>query len=216
MTTLAYTLSDSATMTRRNVRRLLRYPSMTLLLVGLPMGVYAGLRPKSAGAKSIMTGSILGFSLPNFWVGLMLIMTFAVVLPDLLPWWPRLPASGRGQTVDVLGVKLSIFTWDGWRHLLLPAVTLALYKGLPVILLIMAVLTLLYGFVTTRTVIGRRIYALGGNRLAAQLSGVKTERLIFFTFANMGALAALAGLVVADGLGPIPVGWWRVGRRVLS
>ena len=99
------------------------------LLVGLPMGVYAGLRPKSIGAKSIMTGSILGFSLPNFWVGLMLIMAFAVVLPDLLPWWPRLPASGRGQTVDVLGMKLSIFTWDGWRHLLLPAVTLALYKG---------------------------------------------------------------------------------------
>jgi putative multiple sugar transport system permease protein len=75
--------------------------------------------------------------------------------------------------------------------------TLALYKGLPVILVIMAGLTLLYGFITTRTVVGRRIYALGGNRLAAQLSGIKTERLIFITFANMGLLAALAGLVVA-------------------
>ncbi len=74
---------------------------------------------------------------------------------------------------------------------------LALYKGLPVILVIMAVLALLYGFITTRTVIGRRIYALGGNVLAARLSGVKTERLIFFTFANMGLLAALAGIVVA-------------------
>ena len=77
-------------------------------------------------------------------------------------------------------------TWD-----------LAMYKGLPVILVIMGGLALFYGFVTTRSVIGRRIYALGGNRLAAQLSGVKTERLTFLTFANMGLLAALAGLVVA-------------------
>ena len=77
------------------------------------------------------------------------------------------------------------------------AYNLALYKGLPVILVIMGVLTLFYGFVTTRTVVGRRIYAIGGNRLAAQLSGVKTERLIFLTFANMGLLAGLAGLVVA-------------------
>jgi putative multiple sugar transport system permease protein len=77
------------------------------------------------------------------------------------------------------------------------AYKLALYKGLPVILIIMLLLALFYGFVTTRTVIGRRIYALGGNRLAAQLSGVKTERLIFLTFANMGLLAGLAGLVVA-------------------
>src|SRR6185312_1607098 len=95
----------------------------------LPMGVYAGLRPNSPGSKAIMTGSILGFSLPNFWVGLMLIMVFAVMLPDLVPGWPRLPASGRGATVDVLGVHLSFLTLDGLRHLLLPAITLSLYKG---------------------------------------------------------------------------------------
>ena len=77
------------------------------------------------------------------------------------------------------------------------AYNLALYKGLPVVLIIILALILFYGFVTTRTVIGRRIYALGGNRLAAQLSGVKTERLIFLTFANMGLLAGLAGMVVA-------------------
>lgn len=99
------------------------------LVFGLPMGIYAGLGPKSVGAKGIMTGSILGFSLPNFWVGLMLIMVFAVLLPDLIPGWPRLPASGRGATVNVLGVKLSLFTADGLLHLLLPALTLALYKG---------------------------------------------------------------------------------------
>ncbi len=99
------------------------------LVLGLPMGIYAGLRPKSVGAKTIMTGSILGFSLPNFWVGLMLIMVFAVMLPDLIPGWPRLPASGRGATVDLFGLRLSMFTGDGLLHLLLPALTLALYKG---------------------------------------------------------------------------------------
>jgi putative multiple sugar transport system permease protein len=70
-------------------------------------------------------------------------------------------------------------------------------KGLPNVLIIMGALTLLYTFVTTRTTIGRRIYALGGNRLAAQLSGVRTDRLTFLTFANMGVLAGLAGLIVA-------------------
>ena len=93
------------------------------------MGVYAGLRPHTPGSKAIMTGSILGFSLPNFWVGLMLIMVFAVLLPDVVPGWPRLPASGRGATVDLWGLKLSFLTRDGLLHLLLPAVTLSLYKG---------------------------------------------------------------------------------------
>jgi peptide/nickel transport system permease protein len=92
------------------------------VLVGLPLGVYAGLRPDGLGAKSIMTGSILGFSLPNFWLGLMLIMIFAV-------WLGLFPASGRGPTASVLGIKLSVFTFAGWWHLFLPALTLALAKG---------------------------------------------------------------------------------------
>ena len=66
---------------------------------------------------------------------------------------------------------------------------LASYRGLPNVLIIMGALILLYMFVTARMTIGRRIYALGGNRMAAQLSGIRTERLIFLTFANMGALA---------------------------
>jgi putative multiple sugar transport system permease protein len=74
---------------------------------------------------------------------------------------------------------------------------LASYRGLPNVLIIMSALILLYMFVTQRMTIGRRIYALGGNRLAAQLSGIRTERLIFLTFVNMGALAGLAGLIVA-------------------
>ena len=91
------------------------------LIIGIPLGVYAGLKPKGFISKSIMTFSILGFSLPTFWIGLVMIMLFSVYLG-----W--LPASGRGDTVSVLGVPLSIFTLDGLAHLLLPALNLALFK----------------------------------------------------------------------------------------
>jgi len=74
---------------------------------------------------------------------------------------------------------------------------LASYKGLPNVLIVMALLIALFDFVTSRTTIGRRVYALGGNEKAAKLSGIKTERLAFYTFINMGVLAALAGLVFA-------------------
>ncbi len=86
-------------------------------------------------------------------------------------------------------VILVAFVYIGWL--------LASYRGLPNVLMVMAALIVLFTFVTTRTVIGRRIYAVGGNEKAAKLSGVKTERLVFLTFANMGMLAALAGLIFA-------------------
>ncbi len=96
------------------------------IVLGVPLGVIAGLTPESWTGRGIMAGSILGFSLPNFWVGLMLILIFAVQLR-----W--LPASGRGETVEVLGVPLALFTANGWSHLILPAITLALYKAALVI-----------------------------------------------------------------------------------
>lgn len=74
---------------------------------------------------------------------------------------------------------------------------LATFRGLPNVLITMTVLTVVYAFFTERTTIGRRIYALGGNEKAAKLSGIKTERLTFLAFANMGMLAALAGLIFA-------------------
>jgi len=74
---------------------------------------------------------------------------------------------------------------------------LSTYRGLPNVLITMAVLISAYTFLTNRTTIGRRIYALGGNEKAAKLSGIRTERLTFLTFANMGFLAALAGLIFA-------------------
>jgi putative multiple sugar transport system permease protein len=74
---------------------------------------------------------------------------------------------------------------------------LSSYKGLPNVLIVMLLLMLFYDFVTSKTTLGRRIYALGGNEKAARLSGIKTERLTFYTFINMGVLSALAGLIFA-------------------
>jgi peptide/nickel transport system permease protein len=93
----------------------------TAIILGIPLGMYAGFRPQSAVAKTIMGGSILGFSLPTFWVGLMLIMVFAVDLR-----W--LPSTGRGQTATVFGITTSLATIDGLRHIMLPALNLALFK----------------------------------------------------------------------------------------
>jgi putative multiple sugar transport system permease protein len=74
---------------------------------------------------------------------------------------------------------------------------MASYKGMPNVLVIMFVLMVAYTFVTNRTTIGRRVYAVGGNEKAAKLSGIKSERVSFYTFVNMGMLAALAGLIFA-------------------
>ncbi|WP_460776245.1 multiple monosaccharide ABC transporter permease [Microbacterium sp. GXF7504] len=75
------------------------------------------------------------------------------------------------------------------------AYSLASYKGIPVTLIVLAILVLAYGLVMNRTVFGRHIYAIGGNRHAAELSGIKTRRVDFWLFVNMGFLAALAGLI---------------------
>jgi peptide/nickel transport system permease protein len=91
------------------------------VVLGIPLGLWAGLRPESVSAKAIMAGSILGFSLPTFWVGLMLIMVFSV-------WLGWLPPTGRGHTVNVLGIEFSFLTLDGLRHLFMPALNLALFK----------------------------------------------------------------------------------------
>ena len=94
--------------------------SMTLAIVtGVPVGLYAGLDPDSRPSRIIMGGTVLGFSLPSFWKGMMLILLFAVVLG-----W--LPTAGRGETVSVLGIQTSLLTRDGLTHLALPAINLAI------------------------------------------------------------------------------------------
>jgi peptide/nickel transport system permease protein len=90
--------------------------------LGIPLGLVAGLFSRSFAARGIMAGSIVGFSLPNFWLGLMLILLFAVQLKIL-------PAGGRGDTRELLGIQWSFLTADGLRHLILPALTLAIYKA---------------------------------------------------------------------------------------
>jgi peptide/nickel transport system permease protein len=91
------------------------------VLLGIPLGLWAGLKPDSAAGKTIMAGSILGFSLPTFWVGLMLIMVFSV-------WLGALPTSGRGPTSNILGIPVSFLSLEGLRHLILPAANLALFN----------------------------------------------------------------------------------------
>lgn len=91
------------------------------VVIGIPLGVYAGLKPDSPVSKTIMAGSILGFSLPTFWVGLMFIMLFAV----MLGW---LPSGGRAATTSLLGIQVSFLSWDGLKHLFLPALNLSLFK----------------------------------------------------------------------------------------
>lgn len=89
------------------------------IILGIPLGLYAGIRPNSWISRSLMGASIVGFSLPSFWVGLMLITLFAVELNIL-------PSAGRGDTVELFGVGWSFLTWNGLQHLFLPALNLSL------------------------------------------------------------------------------------------
>jgi peptide/nickel transport system permease protein len=112
---------------------------MLSIVLGIPLGLYAGLKPNSAFSRIIMAGSILGFSLPTFWVGLLLIMIFAVECQSWAPWLAQvtgigglanmcLPSTGRGPVTHVLGIETSLHTPRGWAHIFLPALNLALLK----------------------------------------------------------------------------------------
>jgi peptide/nickel transport system permease protein len=90
-------------------------------IIGIPAGIWAGYKPESLGAKAIMALSVLGFSVPTFWVGLLLIMTFAVELG-----W--LPSGGRGPVGSFLGIPTSLISAQGLSHILLPALNLSLFK----------------------------------------------------------------------------------------
>ncbi|MEO3692027.1 multiple monosaccharide ABC transporter permease [Roseateles paludis] len=126
----------------------------------------------------------------------LLIAAVVVLLAVGLAWRDRASARQHGIVVEPLALwlgRLVLFCGLGLGLVWL----LGGYKGLPVVLLMMAVLTAVYAFVTQRMVVGRRLYALGGNEKAARLSGVQTERLVFASFVNLGVLTALAGLIFA-------------------
>ena len=187
----------------------LRIPSFIVTLAG--MLIFRGLTWKVLGSTNAGPFAESFDKISSGWI------------PD--PWgganfWPLTLAIGIG--LAIIGVVLQIkgrmerqkhgveeepiAVFIGRAVLMFAAASYVSYllshwRGIPNMLVIMALLILVYGFVTTRTVIGRRIYALGGNEKAAKLSGVKTERLAFFTFVNMGVLAALAGLIVTARFG---------------
>lgn len=129
----------------------------------------------------------------------------------------------HGLTLIITAIAIGVITWIGmrarardaefgitpepsglfWgRTAIIAAATafvgyqLASFRGLPNVLIVLTILTILYAFFTENTVQGRRIYAVGGNEKAAKLSGIRTDRLVFFCFVNMGVLAALAGMMV--------------------
>lgn len=89
--------------------------------VGIPLGMYAGARPDSKASRAIMGLSLVGVSLPSFWIGILLMLGFGV-------WLGWLPTGGRGETAGLPGLRLSILTLDGWSYIILPALNLALFK----------------------------------------------------------------------------------------
>ena len=95
--------------------------ALLALLLGVPMGVYAALRRGSFTSQMLMTLSLLGVSLPTFLIGILLILVFTVGLG----WFPSF---GRGDTVQLGGWSTGLLTLDGWHHIVLPAVTLAVFQ----------------------------------------------------------------------------------------
>ena len=89
------------------------------ILIGIPLGVFAGAAPKRLTSKITMAGSIFGVSLPSFWVGMIMIYVFSLAMGIT-------PVSGRGEIGEIFGIKTSLATVDGWHHLILPAITLAM------------------------------------------------------------------------------------------
>jgi len=89
------------------------------IVIGIPLGVFAGAAPKRLTSKLTMAGSIFGVSLPSFWVGMIMIYVFSLMLN-------LTPVSGRGEVGEIFGIKTSLATLDGWHHLILPAITLAM------------------------------------------------------------------------------------------
>ncbi|MDH3699688.1 MAG: ABC transporter permease [Alphaproteobacteria bacterium] len=169
--------------------------------IGIPLGMFAGLYPESPVSRTIMAGSILGFSLPSFWVGLMLIMVFAV----MLGW---LPSTGRGHTVEVFGIQLSILTWDGFTHILLPAINLSLLKMALVIRLTRAGMreVMLTDYIKFARAKGLR------NRRVVGVHAMKNILIPLVTVVGLEFGDLLAGSIVTETV----FAWPGIGRLVVN
>ena len=170
-----------------------------LIFRGLTIALLRGesVGPFPRGFQNISSGFIPDFfNYEGFHITTMLI---GVILAVLLIF---LDARGR-KNQQKYGFEVTPFYFFVAKNVLITAAVLgfcylmASYKGLPNVLVLLFVLVTFYAFITSSSVIGRRIYAMGGNEKAARLSGVNTPRLLFYTFINMGVLASLAGLIVA-------------------
>lgn len=150
--------------------------------VSQQLAQFFGIEPNRRGnyifnAFSLVIGATLAIGL------------FAMALRNRLAHGSHAEDEPFGLFLGRLAIVCAALLYFAWL--------MANYRGLPNVLIIMALLIAVYTFVTTKMTVGRRIYAIGGNAKAAKLSGINTERLVFLVFANMGFLAALAGLVFA-------------------
>ncbi len=170
-----------------------------LVFRGLTLWLLAGqnVGPFPRSFQSLSTGFIpdaFGVDKPNM-TALALVALAAVAI-----LWMGLRARARDQQFGITPEPMVVFTIRNFvitAALLFVGYKLASFRGLPNVVVVLSVLTVLYAFFTESTTTGRRIYALGGNEKAARLSGINTDRLVFLTFCNMGVLAALAGMIVA-------------------
>jgi len=166
-----------------------------ILLQGESVGPFPrGFQNISSGfIPDIFNGSLNGkpFHVTTILIGVLL--SVVLIVMDL---------RGR-KNQQKYGFEVTPFYFFVVKNIIITAAVMGLcylmasYKGLPDVLVLLFVLITAYAFITSSSVIGRRIYAMGGNEKAAKLSGVNTARLLFYTFVNMGVLAALAGIIVA-------------------
>lgn len=181
-----------------------RIPSFIVTLAG--MMVFRGATLWLLGGQNIgpfppeFQALANGFVPDLFGVGKPNAFALAVIAAAIVvQFWTGFRARARDAEFGLAQEPMGFF-WG--RNLIIAAATafvgwqLASFRGLPDVLVVLTVLTVLYAFFTENTTMGRRIYAVGGNEKAAKLSGIRTDRLVFFCFVNMGMLAALAGMVV--------------------
>jgi putative multiple sugar transport system permease protein len=170
-----------------------------LVFRGLTLWLLAGqnIGPFPKSFQSLSTGfipDVFGVDKPN--VTALVLVSLAALAIVVMGWRARARDAEFGiepEPVTIFAVRNMVVA----AALIFVGYKLASFRGLPNVVVILTVLTVLYAFFTENMTTGRRIYALGGNEKAAKLSGIKTERLVFLTFCNMGVLAALAGMIVA-------------------
>ena len=169
-----------------------------LVFRGLTLWILAGqnIGPFPRAFQALSTGFIpdlFGEDRPNYTA--LIVAVLAAVAIVVMGWRARNRSTAQGLDAEPAGIFMirnavvaAALIFVGWK--------LAGFRGIPNVAVSMAVLTILYAFVTESTTIGRRIYAIGGNLKAARLSGINADRLTFLTFVNMGVLASLAGMIV--------------------